>query len=514
MPPATRSISAHSLPPTSQSWWGSRQTRQSALQSFASDWPIGDLSRPAVRSLPPLSWSEFLSIWQFVNRETGEVSSFNNNLWDGQQMLAAAMMEHPWLYALKAGKLGFTELACAWDAWRALYGGANARVHLFSMGQRESRDLLQYIRFGLNHLPEAYRPVGLEQPEAGTLEMLRWRMGSDDVRTIVSYPASEHISIDQSCIHAHVDELAHMRFPRETWDAVSTTIAPNGTCHIVTRGQRGYAAELWEQITAAPSRLHPLFVPYDQRPGRDTAWREAETRLRTTAGIAHYAPRTPEEALRGDYHGLVFPMFDPPRHLRKTPCGWTEYRRRYGAVDLGGGDPQAVLSAGVCKDGTLQFHALSYWPGGSGMTVDDAINAAWQMHKQAPYSALIIDPPIKSIIDHFRAVGLPAYGREGAKYDGLQEVATWLETGKMFYDTSMADQVVREYQSYSWREAVDPHSQERYATSTPVDHHAETLDCTRMIVMRLMAEVIAGGQTVRRYRVPPRRPLVGVSKAW
>src|SRR3990172_6824393 len=63
------------------------------------------------------SFLGFLPYWQFVNRDTGEVLAFGDPqtgelaLWEGQQHFADHMVEHPWIYALKAGKLGFTELA-------------------------------------------------------------------------------------------------------------------------------------------------------------------------------------------------------------------------------------------------------------------------------------------------------------------------------------------------------------------------------------------------------------------
>src|SRR5512146_1069119 len=80
------------------------------------------------------SFWRFLPHWQFVNRETGEIASFAK-LWRGQAEAARLMDEHPRLFLLKAGKLGFTELECAFDAWRLRFGPPNCRVHLFSLDQ-------------------------------------------------------------------------------------------------------------------------------------------------------------------------------------------------------------------------------------------------------------------------------------------------------------------------------------------------------------------------------------------
>jgi hypothetical protein len=43
------------------------------------------------------------------------------------------------ILALKAGKLGFTELARACDAWVTLFRQSNARVHLFCRDARAAR---------------------------------------------------------------------------------------------------------------------------------------------------------------------------------------------------------------------------------------------------------------------------------------------------------------------------------------------------------------------------------------
>ncbi|MCC7104150.1 MAG: hypothetical protein IT307_03330, partial [Chloroflexi bacterium] len=179
------------------------------------------------------SFSHFLTHWTFTNRETGEVMRFAS-LWPGQVKFAELMERESWIYALKAGKLGFTELECAFDAWVALFRQRNARVHIFSRDANAARELLGYVRFGIRHLPGWLRPRFAA--EGNTQTTIRLAMGLDDVRSIVSYASGPTVSIDQSAAHCHVDELAHMPHPEETWSAVETTVAPAGSCHIVTRG--------------------------------------------------------------------------------------------------------------------------------------------------------------------------------------------------------------------------------------------------------------------------------------
>jgi len=244
---------------------------------------------------------EFLPYWNFVNRESGEVHSFAS-LWPGQESLLQVIEEHDWVLALKAGKLGFTELECAYDAWVALFRQSNARVHIFSRDLSAAKELIGYIRFGLERLPEPIIPQFLEEEAGGkTSTSLKWRVSSDDTRSIVSFSTGESVSIDQSCTHAHVDELAHMANPAKMWAAVQTTVAPGGSCHIVTRGagMENYVAELWAGVekSGGNTKLYPFFQPYTARPGRDRAWKEKEAETLTTAGLSFWAPETPEDAL-------------------------------------------------------------------------------------------------------------------------------------------------------------------------------------------------------------------------
>lgn len=248
------------------------------------------------------SFPHFLKYWKFKNRETGEILCFGDGLWAGQEGFLEAIQEHSWVLALKAGKLGLTELECAFDGWQAIRH-INARVHIFSQTGKDAIDNLSYVRFGLTHLP-AWMGVNLLEDEAGgdTVGSLKFRMGEDDERTIVSYAAGKHSSVAQTCIHCHADELARMPFPEKTWDAINSTIAPEGTCHIVSRGagEDNHLATLWNAAVEGMSDIFPFFADYRQRPGRDQGWRENESGKMTVQGLRFFAPESPEDALSGE----------------------------------------------------------------------------------------------------------------------------------------------------------------------------------------------------------------------
>lgn len=255
------------------------------------------------------SFFAFLPYWRFRNRETGEVSSFAS-LWPGQQDFAELMMREKWIFALKAGKLGFTELECAYDAWVLRFGPRNARVHVFSKDHPAAQELVNYIRYGLKRLPGWMQLPVSDEPGSDSTTSLKLNAGWDDTRTLRSYAASPNAAIDQSATHVHVDELSHMQFARELWYAIETSVAPEGSLHVVTRGAGDdvFSAELWRTAEAGTSKLVPFFAPWHARPDRDAGWREGQSGTLLSHHLLRFAPETAEDALAGDETAEYIPL--------------------------------------------------------------------------------------------------------------------------------------------------------------------------------------------------------------
>ncbi len=258
----------------------------------------------------------FLRHWKFKDRESGEIRTFAS-LWVGQDHAVEKMMRYPWLCLLKAGKLGFTELECAFDGWVALYRQPNARVHIFSMNTKAATELLTVVKFGVTHLP-AYLslPIRASEPGGSTTTQFKLYGGPDDERTVVSYPAVKNAAIDQTATHSHVDELARMMWPDELWSSVESTVAPGGSVHIVSRGagDSNAMADIWERAKTGEIPMHPHFEPWDSRPrvpqleagetlpeGVDPneVWYQQRAGSMLPHQLRWLAPRTAEEALQG-----------------------------------------------------------------------------------------------------------------------------------------------------------------------------------------------------------------------
>lgn len=272
----------------------------------------------------------FLPHWHFINRESGAVCTFRNpsepcrvclpgkcqgtGLWPGQRDAVEVMLEHDWLYLLKAGKLGFTELECAWDAFVALFRTPNANVGLFSKEQKAARTLQRMVRFGLRRLPSWLSLPVFEGPGGDTLSSIILYAGDEDQRLIQSWSTKSTVAIDVTLTHAHVDEMSHMQDPEGIWGSISTVIAPApyGSLHIVTRGAGDaiFTADLWHRCgnNGGDSPMYGHFSDWRKRSDRDDDWYDREAALRTVQQQQYYAPSTAEEALAGDASSQYIPI--------------------------------------------------------------------------------------------------------------------------------------------------------------------------------------------------------------
>ena len=62
------------------------------------------------------SFREFLNVWKFLDQDSGVVHLLGTSMWAGQETAVTAMLKNAWLYLLKGRQIGFSTLACAWDA--------------------------------------------------------------------------------------------------------------------------------------------------------------------------------------------------------------------------------------------------------------------------------------------------------------------------------------------------------------------------------------------------------------
>jgi hypothetical protein len=274
-------------------------------------------TRTPIQAIPLLVRSNprhFFDRWKFVNRETGNVLDFSQ-LWAGQEKLLEAGLAHRLVYGLKAGKLGFTEFECAFDAYRALFSHPHARVHILSKDLASARALLDWVRYGIEHLPAAWGVRFLADEAGGkTTTELHVRapwMDAEDRRIIKSYASVKGAAIDQTAAHTHADEFNHLDELKQEplYRSLVSTVEPDtGTMHIISRGAGpNSGADLFRQALDGSNAFFPLFVPWTERP-RPEGWREAQELDLPGVGISHFAPEEYEDALAGEETSPYIPV--------------------------------------------------------------------------------------------------------------------------------------------------------------------------------------------------------------
>lgn len=442
------------------------------------------------------SFRHFLQYWQFRNRETGEVRDFSS-LWRGQDAASRLMESEPWLFLLKAGKLGLSELECAYDGWVARFGHRNARVHMFSYSGDSVRDIFSWVVFGLEHLPEWMRlPVVTDEAGADNSRSMMLSAGPDDVRRVVAYNTGRSVSIDQTCNHAHLDEFA--RWPAEImWAAIQSTIAPGGSCHVVTRGAGpNFAAKVYDSAKRGLVRsqsgqvMRTYFAPYDMRPGRGkteaekAAWLEGQAAsFGTQSAIWQFAPRTDREALQGD-ESYVYPQYENPpgRHrVPAHPCPLKDCRKIAVGVDPGGVHPTAMGVWGERSSGRRHLYDEFYQQ----HSTDDAIEATilnWWREAGEPRNGKIRvyvppdEPTLLATLEaHLRRYGILVIKANTDIDEGIRTCSRYLNDNALTLHDSCVNHD-NEFRDYRNTTTTDRATKVEYAGERPIKHHADAMD--------------------------------------
>jgi hypothetical protein len=331
------------------------------------------------------SFAYFLRYWRFRDPATGRVLNLGESLWPGQSAFIEAAAANERIYALKARKIGYTTIECAYDAWCARFRDPNGRVHLFSRRDDAAVDLLQAVRFGLERLPEWMRlPFG--QDNEHVLELVA---DTEDLRVIQAYPSDKNTAVEQSCTHAHVDEWWRMGDPERVWQAIEPSLMRS--CHILTTGLGpvGYPAEFWRRSISGQSRYLAFFQGAFARPDRDQRWLEQKRGDMTELQIRREYPLRWEDALAAgaefvfDPEDLDFAGEDASGRQKAVP-GHTYVK----AWDIG---RHTDAAAGVVLDCTEEVHDVVWFERWQNVTYPTLQMLIEKVHASYPGPTVIED---------------------------------------------------------------------------------------------------------------------------
>lgn len=201
---------------------------------------------------------------------------------------------------------------------------------------------------------------------------------------------------------------------------------------------------------------------------------------------------------------LVHPRFDRMQHVKLAPVSWGDCLARIVGIDPGGGDPTAIIPIGLWqeKDGAkmnagMNFHQYGEFYRRGDVSLDSIISYLGELQKVGPISKVIVgETGGKVITNSLLRAGFPAERWLGSRDDGLETINWVLESKRLTIDPACTNSIA-EFGNYKWTKRRDGDSGERYATSTPHDHHADAMDARRYGISWAVAGYTRRGKGAR-----------------
>lgn len=375
---------------------------------------------------------------------------------------------------LKARQLGYSWLMAAYAVWRARNGAA---VALISKGQLEARELIAKCAFVEAHLPE-----WLRADATARVDDIKFPGGG----FIMAFPSTPDAGVSFTFQLVVMDEAHFHPYAAQNYSAIRPTLSAGGqfiagSTADPSLGPNGWFPAIYWASKAGATGYGARFIPWHVRPGRDDAWYKTERSAYT--GLPEefdaYYPDSDAAAFVAR-SGLVFPQFSTMRHVLAAPHGLADCVRVVAGVDFGGGDPTAVVVLGLDKRHHVHQYAEFYK---RGAVATDEIIAFLRPYKPG---AVVCDPSQGVAIETMRRQGIPARAANNKRGEGLGMVSFLLDHDRLTIDPTCQDSIA-EFPGYRWPMRVDPNDKTRYATTTPVDHHADAMDARRYAVLEITA---------------------------
>jgi hypothetical protein len=395
---------------------------------------------------------------------------------------------------LKSRQLGYTWLLADYACWKIFQPGAT--VLIISKGEREAINLGRRIKYVYNNLPPEityHRPI--DQKQNNLLEFALVGGGE-----LVILPSTEDAGRSFSAATVLLDEAAFHPYAEANYSAYYPTVADGGQLIVVStaNGPSGFFYDFWQGAVEDEDEdrfLHPRFIPWNARPGRDEAWLRRQ--LKAFKKLPHFFkqefPSNAEEAFVLP-EGLVFQDFNPDIHMSEyqwqSAPAWEACKMRVASVDFGGADPTGIVPWGVDDRGHI-------WQYGEFLktyaTTEDIIGYLERFHERAPFHHVWGDQSQGVALMDLRAAGYPASKAEKARGHGMG-LLSWILRNNRLHINPDCKQTRRQYVTYRLRKAKDPNTKEQFLTSTPYDHHGDLMDCSRYNASGIMTlEMATGG---------------------
>lgn len=246
----------------------------------------------------PTSLAPFVKI---KDETTQSIIPFN--LWGWQKLLLEQMLTRKYLIVLKGRQLGVSWLAALTAVWTANFY-PNSSVLLISKGQDEADKLLTKCAFIFMNMPSYMRAALMKRNNSELLLGFDW---DNDLRTyrqtstITALPATQDAGRSETATLVIADEWAYHDNAEKNFVSIQPTIDAGNARFIAistANGTGNFFATNYKMAVRGENSFHPVFLPYNLRPGRDEVWYEAKRQtFKATPMLLHQEyPRDPEEA--------------------------------------------------------------------------------------------------------------------------------------------------------------------------------------------------------------------------
>jgi len=385
----------------------------------------------------------------------------------------------------KARQNGLSWQIAGYDNWLLRFR-RNALILSLSISEEFSIELLNKVKFIHAHLPPflRLRPSKDNETQFGLL-----KTGS----SMKALPSTKTAGRGEKATLVQTDEWAFHEYAGENFSAYRNAIADGGQ-HIAISTGNGPSGMFYKMFMDPAAPYRKRFTGWDARPDRDQEWYDREYAAFLAGGEKHSMlfkrenPGTVEEMFTA-FFGLVYDDFSRAEHMRAASFTYEQATWRIAGVDPGQGDPTAVSIVGESAAGHAHLFDEFHQEGATSAGDIYAYLKVW--NERAPLHAVVVDGAEGTLIASLNEWFLRDFGRAAVAVAankergiGISQVAGRLRLGN-FTIAPTCRHTEREFQSYRFRERRSPGEADPYATSTPVDHHADHMDTMRYIVMFL-----------------------------
>ncbi len=397
---------------------------------------------------------------------------------------------------LKSRQMMFTWVLAAYAVFKAMQRGD---LFYLSQGQDYADAVVARCETVIENLPKEL----LAQKPWNTTQ-LSFRDGA-----VRSFPSTEHAVRSLSGKVLIGDEAAFHQYAEQNHAAWGPALSGADSQFVILSTSNGPQGWFYDQVEAARAGTSGAlfrFYPWMARPDHDQAWYDRE-RAKYPNNLARFIrenPATIEEAW-SHAEGLVYPTFKPEVHIAVPKVRFEDCRWRFGGVDWGGspGNPNAAVVLG--SDGSHVWQYDEYVSEGE-ISIEEmgAFFSRWR--QKAPFTFVDCDWQNDTGMRVLRkSFGVPAR-RAIKKREGIDITDFLLRNNALFIDPSCTRSIL-EFGQYRWAQRIDSNTKQRFATSTPVDHHADCMDARRYGLQRLAAltGISGGGKAVRNVSGRPIR---------